>query len=258
MAKIKRLFFDIETSYCTGWFWRPSFKTSISYEQVLENAKIICICYKWEGSNKIHHIKWDKGNDKAMIGDFIKVLMSADEIVGHNSDKFDLKWVRTRFLVHGGKSLPDFKSIDTLKISRSKFNFPSNRLDAIGKYLGFGGKADTGGIQLWHDIIQRNSSKAMTKMIDYCKRDVDLLEKVYLKMEGFAKPKTHIGVEFGNDKCSCPKCGSDNTYFNKRTVSASGTIKVDMKCNSCNKYFNTSLKAYNDRCAERRAEKDRG
>lgn len=243
----KRLFFDIETSYCTGWFWRPSFKTSISYDQVLNNSAIICICYKWQGSDKIHSLKWDKGNDKEMIKKFVDVLLDADEVVGHNSDKFDLKWVRTRCLMAGVKSLPDFKSIDTLKISRSKFNFPSNRLDAIGKYLGFGGKKDTGGIQLWHDIIQKNSTRAMGEMIAYCKRDVDLLEKVYLKLEGYSKPKTHIGMDGGESSCSCPQCGSDKTGLNKRTIGVTGNVKCIMKCHDCSKYFSISLRAFNNR-----------
>lgn len=248
MAKLKtmghkRLFFDIETSYCVGWFWRPSFKTSISYDQIIKESAIICICYKWQGSDKIHSLKWDKGDDKGIIKKFSEILLDADEVVGHNSDKFDLKWVRTRCLVSGIKSLPEFKSIDTLKISRQKFNFPSNRLDAIGKYLGFGGKKDTGGIQLWHDIIQKNSTKAMGEMISYCKRDVELLEKVFLKLEGYSKHKTHLGDESRD----CPYCGSDNTGLNNRVVSASGGIKCRMKCHDCSKYFSISLRSFNNR-----------
>jgi len=244
----KRLFFDIETSYCEGWFWRPQFKTNITYDQVLKESKIICICYKWEGSDRMYSLKWDKGCDKELIKKFIDVLLDADEVVGHNSDKFDLKWVRTRCLVHGCKSLPDFKSIDTLKISRSKFNFPSNRLDAIGKYLGFGGKMEHSGIQLWHDIIQKNSAKAMKEMIDYCKRDVELLEKVYLKLEGYAKHKTHIGMHEGNDSCSCPNCGSERTVLNGRRINAVGNVNVVMHCkHDCGKYFQVSLRAYNNR-----------
>jgi len=243
----KRLFFDIETSYAEGWFWRPAFKTNITYDQVLKESKIICICYKWEGSDKMYSLKWDKGNDRDLIRKFTEILLDADEVVGHNSDKFDLKWIRTRCLVHGTKSLPEFKSIDTLKISRGKFNFPSNRLDAIGKYLGFGGKKDTGGIQLWHDIIQKNSARAMKEMVDYCKRDVELLEKVYLKLEGYAKPKTHIGLQAGNDSCSCPKCGSEKTYMVQRRITAQGRVHVQMLCKDCDKYFMTSLRAYTTR-----------
>lgn len=243
----KRLFFDIETSYCTGWFWKPQFKTTITYDQIIDNSAIICICYKWQGSDKVYSLKWDKGDDEEIINKFVEVLLDADEVIGHNSDKFDLKWIRTRCLLYGHKSLPEFKSIDTLKISRSKFNFPSNRLDAIGKYLGFGGKKETGGIQLWHDIIQKNSRRAMNEMVDYCKRDVELLEKVFLKLEGYSKPKTHIGVYSGGGKCDCPYCGSQETRFKERVISAAGLVKVSMRCKDCLKFFFVSLQAYNNR-----------
>lgn len=142
--------------------------------------------------------------------------------------------------------MPELKSIDTLKISRQKFRFDSNRLDAIGKILGFGGKKDTGGIQLWHDIIQKNSKKAMMDMVAYCKRDVELLEKVFLKLEGFAKPKTHLGVFSGGDKADCPYCAGTHLYLKDRTVGVSGNIKCRMQCNGCNKSYTIPLKVYND------------
>jgi len=242
----KRLYFDIETSYCTGWFWRPSFKTSISYDQVLKESAIICICYKWQGSDKVYHLTWDKGCDKSMMDKFYSVIEQADEVVTHNGDNFDIKWIRTRFLLHGYKSMPDLKSIDTLNISRQKFRFDSNRLDAIGKILGFGGKKDTGGIQLWHDIIQKNSKKAMMDMVAYCKRDVELLEKVFLKLEGFNKPKTNISVFSGGDKAECPYCASGNIKIKDRVVGVTGTIKIRMKCKGCEKHYLIPLKVYND------------
>jgi DNA polymerase elongation subunit (family B) len=242
----KRLFFDIETSYMIGWFWQPSFKTSIGYEQVIKDSAIICICYKWQGSDKVHHLTWDKGDDTTMMDKFYKVIEDADEVVTHNGDKFDIKWIRTRFLLHGYSSMPELKSIDTLKISRSKFKFQSNRLDAIGKQLGFGGKKDTGGIQLWHDIIQRNSRKAMNDMVAYCKRDVELLEKVFLKLEGFAKPKTHLAVFSGGDKADCPYCGSEHIGIKERTVSSAGQIKCRMYCFDCVKTYTIPIKVYNE------------
>ena len=89
---IKRLFFDIETSYAKGWFWRPQYNTNIDYSQILEHAKIICISYKWQHEDKVHNLKWTKDcDDKQMLIDFTKVMLKADEIVGHNSDRFDEK-----------------------------------------------------------------------------------------------------------------------------------------------------------------------
>ena len=84
-------------------------------------------------------------------------------------------------------------------------------------------------------------------MIEYCKRDVELLEKVYLKLEGFAKPKTHIGRFMDNDSCSCPKCGCEKTHLNKRTISPSGAVSVNMHCQGCKKYFVVSVNVYNNR-----------
>lgn len=251
----RRLFFDIETSYCQGWFWRPSFKTTIDYNQIIKHSAIICICYKWQGHTQTHSLKWDKGNDEKMMKEFYKIMLQADEIVGHNSDRFDLKWIRTRFLLYGFKSVPEFKSVDTLKISRTKFNFPSNRLDAIGKYLGMGGKKDTGGIDLWHDIIQKNSPSAMRKMIAYCKRDVELLEKVFLKFEGYTKSKTHLGVMFGDERCNCPQCASERTIYVSTKISAAGGKQVQLQCKDCGKFFLTSVQAYNKRQSDKAKKK---
>lgn len=242
----KRLFFDIETSYNIGWFWQPSYQTSINYEQIIKPSAIICICYKWQGSDKVYNLTWDKGNDKEMVKKFFDIINEADEVVSHNGDKFDIKWIRTRFLVYGYKSMPEIKSIDTLKISRSKFKFHSNRLDAIGKFLGFGGKKQHSGIQLWHDIIQKNSKKAMKEMLEYCKRDVELLEKVFLKLEGYAKPKTNIAVSEGNkgNSCDCPYCASDKYHITQTRVSATGTIKRTLQCNECKKFYTVTGAVY--------------
>lgn len=248
---IKRLFFDIETSYYQGWFWRPARKTTITYDQIHKHSAIICVCWKFEGNNTVHSLKWDKGNDKDLCKEFSKVLMEADEVIGHNGDNFDLKWIRTRLLFHGAKSLPEFKSIDTLKISRSKFKFPSNKLNDIARYLGIGQKIETGGIELWHKVILLNCKRAMSNMIKYCKGDVLLLESVYDKLSGFAPAKTHVAVKNGGDKADCPYCGSDQTRIKDRVVSVAGTIKIRMSC-KCGKFFTTSLKAFNDKEAQKR------
>ena len=177
----KILFIDIETSYATGWFWRPGYNLNITYDQILTEPAIICVCYKYNDSGKVYSLSWDKGDDKELCKEFHRILNTADIVVGHNGDKFDIPWLKTRMLFHGISNMPEIQSIDTLKIARSKFKFNSNRLDYLGKFFGFGGKKDTGGIDLWHDIIQHNSNIALKKMISYCCRDVILLEKVYNK-----------------------------------------------------------------------------
>ena len=240
----KILFFDIETSYCQGWFWRPGYKLSIDYNQVLKESAIICLCYKYNNSSKIEYLTWKKGDDKDLCLKFASILKDVDVVCGHNSDKFDIPWFRTRLLFHGAKNIPIIQSIDTLKISRSKFKFNSNRLDYLGKFFGFGGKKDTGGIELWHKIIQNNDVSAMTKMVKYCKRDVLLLEKIYNKLEVFTAPKVHAGVLKGNNRCSCPGCGSNRTISDGNLITSLGIRKKKMNCKSCNRYFTINESVY--------------
>jgi uncharacterized protein YprB with RNaseH-like and TPR domain/DNA-directed RNA polymerase subunit RPC12/RpoP len=163
------------------------------------------------------------------------VLNTADEIIGHNGDKFDLAWVRTRCLYHGIDMFPKYTTIDTLKVARSKFKFNSNKLNYIAQYLGIGQKIKTE-FDLWKDIALHNDKKALDKMVKYCKMDVVLLEKVHKLLNNHIDAKTHYGVIFGEYKGTCPECGSDDLHKHSRQILASGVIKLIYKCVTCGKY----------------------
>ena len=232
----KRLFFDIETSPNIGLFWEAGFKKNIDYSNIIKERAIICICYKWEDSKEVGYLTWDsKQCDKKMLQKFIEVANSADELVGHNGDKFDLAWIRTRCLFHRISIFPVYTTIDTLKLSRSKFKFNSNKLDYIAKYLGMGEKIKTE-FGLWKDIVLNKDKEAMTKMVKYCQQDVKLLEKVYKELSTHIFAKTHYGVIFGEDRGSCPECGSDDLWRMSNRVSATGVKKIQFQCKTCNKY----------------------
>lgn len=245
IKKFRRLFFDIETSYNVVSTWRVGYKINISHDNIMKERAIICIAYKWSDENKVHSIEWNKGDDKQMLIDFIKVMNQADEICGQNSDRFDLKWIRTRCIFHGISMFPDYNSVDTLKLAKAGFMFNSNKLDYLSRFLGFGGKMNTGGFNIWQKIIMDNCSKSMKVMVKYCKKDVILLEKVYNKLNPYIKAKSHVGVSEGKDKCSCPQCGSKKTMGRGITTMVSGTIKQRMQCASCGKYFSLLQTIYN-------------
>jgi uncharacterized protein YprB with RNaseH-like and TPR domain len=235
-TKRKRLYFDIETSPNIGFFWTAGFKLNISTESIIKERAIICICYKWEEDKVTHSLNWDsKQNDKKMLQDFIKVANEADELVGHNGDKFDLAWIRTRCLFHRIDMFPTYVTIDTLKVARSKFKFNSNKLNYIAKYLGIGQKIHTE-YDLWKDIVLNKDKDAMDKMIKYCKMDVILLEKVHKELSLHIPAKTHYGVIFGGDRGSCPECGSDDLVRNNKRVTASGLVKIQLRCKTCGKF----------------------
>ncbi len=247
IVKFKRLFFDIETSPNVVFSWRVGYKLMIPHDNILKERAIISIAWKFQGDNKVSSLSWDKGDDKQMLVDFIKILNTSDEVIGHNSDNFDLKWLRTRCIFHGIEMFPDYTQIDTLKLAKAGFNFNSNKLDYLGDFLGVGKKMSTGGFSLWKSIILDNDSKAMDKMIKYNKVDVIRLEQIYDKLNPYSKHKTHVGVYVGNPKCSCPNCASLKTTSKGKIISAVGFEKRRMQCQDCGKYFRVSKTDFENR-----------
>lgn len=241
---IKRLFFDIETAPMIVYSWRVGWKLNIGTDNIIKDWRIICISYKWEGEDKVHTLDWGKDMcDKQLLTDFIKIANTADEMVAHNGDRFDIKKIRTRCIFHRIPMFPDYKTLDTLKKAKSGFNFNSNRLDYIAKFLGVGAKLEHEGFNMWVKCMQ-GDKEALKAMIKYCEMDIVVLEDVFLTMQNYIKHNTHAGVINNNLKYSCPCCGSENTTLVKNNVTAMGTIKRLMECDDCKYPYEISNSSY--------------
>ncbi len=232
----RRLFYDIETSYCEGHFWRPGYGVNILPHQVFKHAQIICISWKWEGKDKIHNAHWGLKEqcDKKLLERFIKELDKADEIVAHNGDRFDIKWIRTRALYHDLPMRPKYNSIDTLKMAKRYLRLPSNKLAEVAKYYGLTNKLDAGGMQTWIDIVQFKKQSALKHMIYYCDGDITTLEEVYNKLKPYALNQFNYATITGGEKFRCPECTSHNVKISKSFTTAAGTKGHYMKCKESN------------------------
>lgn len=243
-GEIKRLFFDVETSYYlvpTFQFW----KVNINPDNIIREKKIICICYKWQYEDTVHRLVWDaKQDDTKLIKDFIQVIKKADEIVAHNGDKFDMKELRTRAILTENLMFPVYRTLDTLKKTRQYFRFASNKLDYLGKVLNLGRKLDHEGMQLWIDVCEHKNKESLQKMVEYCEQDVILLEDVYHSISPFIYHNTNFAVLKGGKKWDCPECASDNTQLSHTDATAMGVIRRHMKCNDCRKFFKISNRTY--------------
>ena len=249
--KKKRLFFDIETSPNIGFFWSAGYKLNVPYSNIIKERAIICICYKWAGEDKVYSLTWDNNqDDKKMLEKFIEVANDATELVGHNGDKFDLPWIKTRCIFHHIPVFPTYTTIDTLKHARSKFRFNSNRLDYIAQYLNVGEKLETGGFDLWKNIVLNKDKESLEKMVTYCKNDVGILEKVYDRLSNYVVHKTHYGALNNGEKYSCPECGSEDLRFSQKRYTATGTARVQLQCNECHKYHTVSSRVYEAKTAK--------
>ncbi len=236
---IKRLFFDLETSPNVGIFWRAGWKLNITPQQIIEERRVITCSYKWEGEDTVYHLNWDQNKcDKRLLGQFTEILKQADEVIAHNGDRFDIKWLRTRCLFHGINFPTHVKTLDTLKKVKQAFNLQSNTLAYVAEYLGLESKGNPGGLQAWitlvfSDIDTEEYKSALRAMHEYCDLDVVLLEKVYAKIMAYIKPNTHAGVIAGGEKYACPSCGHEHPELIKEVVTPAGTKKYHLDCPKC-------------------------
>lgn len=243
---IKRLFFDIETSYYVlnikAWQLK-NFQRYFNPDDIVREKEIICISYKWQYEDKVHSLDWRKG-EKQMLKEFVKVIGEADEIIGHNGDKFDIKFLRTRCLYHGVLMFPNYRTLDTLKKARGSFLFASNKLDYLGKFTRIGGKQEHDGMELWEDVVEKKSKKRLKEMVRYCERDVAMLEDLYFVMSPFITHNNNFAVLTGGNKWDCPDCGDKNVEMHHTYTTAMGIIRRQMKCNKCKKQYKISNKNY--------------
>ena len=243
-SNIGRLFFDIETSPNIVYTWRAGWNITITPESIIEERRIICISYKWEGKDKVHRLTWDENqDDKKMLISFINIANTADELIAHNGDRFDIKWIRTRCIYHRIPMFPQYRTLDTLKKAKSGFYFNSNKLDYIAKFLNVGAKMETGGYDLWKNVMA-NDLDALKTMGEYCDQDVIVLEAVYQEMKGYFKQNTHEGVLEGRFKFSCPSCSSTKVEYLKLNTTPMGAIRRLMNCNICNHTYELSNASY--------------
>jgi len=228
----KRLFLDIETAPNLGLFWRAGRDLTIDYGNIVKERAIICACWSWSGRYPIHSETWNKSqNDRRVVEALAKAVNDADEVVTHNGNRFDLKWLRGRCLYYSIPLVPNIVSIDTCQLARKYFDLNSYRLDYVGQYLGVGRKIETGGFDLWKQVVMRNDRKALDKMVRYNANDVRLLEDVYNKMQKYFPNRTL----FSGTVRECPECKGKMTV-SKRRVSAAGRKTVQMCCGDCGKF----------------------
>jgi DNA polymerase elongation subunit (family B) len=229
----RRLFLDIETSPNIGVFWRPGTKLTLTPENITKEREIICASWKWGGAGNIHSATWSAAqSDEALVARLATILNKASEVVAHNGDHFDIRWIRGRCLKYGFTVNPFLASVDTYKIARRYFELNSHRLDYIGRYLGLGGKRENGGLDMWKRVTLENDRDALAEMVKYNRRDVQLLEDVYYKLHQYFPSK----LRSSGVADTCPACGSEKMFVVKRRMTAAGRKTVQLCCANCGKY----------------------
>jgi DNA polymerase elongation subunit (family B) len=234
----KILLFDIETAPSLGWVWGKWQTDVIEFDK---DWHLLSFAWKWLDEKKINVLAlpdfpgYDRNRecDKKLVTELWKLLSEADVVVGHNIDKFDIRKANARFVIHGLKPPSPYKTVDTLKLSRSKFKYDSNRLDDLGRYLGVGRKLPNTGKSLWLGCMS-GDKRSWAMMRRYNAQDVALLERVYLKLRAWST--THPNLSFFTRADSCPVCQSDELHRDGYRYLRTGK-RQQFECESCGHRF---------------------
>jgi DNA polymerase elongation subunit (family B) len=235
-SQVKILILDIETTPLEAYVFQTQvWKARINDDSVISRWFMLTWSAKWLGSNKTMSMRVTgqealEENDGRIVKGIWKLLDEADIVIAHNGDNFDIPNLNTRFLVNGLYPTKPYRTIDTLKVAQRQFGFTHNSLNALGRVFNLGEKIETS-FSLWKKAKNGNED-ALQEMEIYNRGDVELLEKVYLKMRPWIKRHPNVGVYMESTEKVCSVCGSEKLVPNGVYTTNSGVFTA-YKCNDC-------------------------
>ncbi len=243
MRKPKILLWDIETGYNlvrVHTLAQPG--KYIPFTQLESERYVICASFKELGQKRVKSLSLlddpaqfaaDPAYDEALVAAIYEELSTADAVIAHNGDRFDIRRFNARAVYWGLPPLPPLVQIDTLKIARKHFDFNSNRLDYLAQHLGVGEKLKFDR-DIWKDVFHGDAA-ALKQMVKYNKRDVHLLEAVYNKLAPYAKAQLNRGL-FTDEERVCPSCGSLHVQ-SRGLIRTVARVYPRFQCQACGHWF---------------------
>lgn len=246
MDKVRTLILDVETMPLEGYIW-GLWDQNVGLNQIKEHGGLLSWAAKWLGSDEVYFSSVHHFGRKPMIEAMWELMNEADEVVGWNSNRFDIPHINTEFLKAGLGPTSPYKKVDLMRTVKSVFKFPSNKLDYVSQQMGFGTKVDHEGFPLWIKCMEGNP-KAWETMREYNEHDVILTEKHYEKF----LPWLNSGVNrsaLANSHV-CPNCGSSHLHSRGTTRTLQLTYKR-YQCQECGTWSRSSTAEKKEKGASR-------
>lgn len=133
------------------------------------------------------------GNDKRLLKAVIDELSKYNLLIGHNVINFDINWLRSRCIYHTMPTLPRRFAYDTFrgfkrvgyKTVPNRLGRPSAGLGHVVDFFGFDQeKTSMFPRAHWATVWKRGAErkKAMDDLVDHCRADVAMTEKIYWEL----------------------------------------------------------------------------
>jgi DNA polymerase elongation subunit (family B) len=229
MSKLKILTLDIETAPNLVYTW-GLWNQNISIDNIVEPTYMLCWAAKWAGKKRVYYRDYDDEDFLTLIHELIE---EADAVVTYNGMAFDIKHLHREFIEAGLPPPEPHKDLDLVKTVRSRFKYPSNKLDYVASRL-LDEKKDEAGknYKLWLDCMLGDAD-AWADMKRYNIQDVLLTEKLYFKLRGWIKnhPNHGLYVE-DSENPVCRNCGG--THIHRKGIEATNVRAYQrFKCQDC-------------------------
>lgn len=233
---MKILLVDIETAPHVAHVW-GLWQQNVGLPQILDAGYVLCWSAKWLYKDEVYFSSTHRDGREEMLKQIHTLLDEADAVVHYNGTKFDIPTLNKEFLLEGMPPPSPVKEMDLLKTARSKFRFPSNKLDYICQALGLGKKIKHAGHELWIKCMN-NDPVAWKEMQEYNIQDVLLLEKLYIKLLAWIKSHANYGL-YKEESEVCPNCGKD--HYQKRGYQYTASCKYQRyQCLDCGTWFRST------------------
>lgn len=228
------LLLDIECAPTTAYTW-GRWNVNINQKQIVKEGYLLTYSAKWLGETTIYSNRiYEAGNDECLVRELADLMDQADLCIAHNAERFDIPLVKTRMLALGMQPPSPSKIVDTLRMAKREFRFPSNSLDNIAAYLGLSRKISHSGFELWVRCMAMEDA-AFEEMLEYNIGDVVVLEELYMRLRPWYKNHPNVALygPAGKPKCVC--CGSEKLeLIDKKYYTGTSEYPV-YKCTDCGK-----------------------
>lgn len=228
---MKILFLDLETSPNLAHVW-GLWQQNVAITQLEKSTEVICFGARWLGSDKVIFKSVHHHGKQVMLDELHKIMDQADVLIGWNSQAFDSKHIKREFIENGYLPPKPWKELDLMRVVKSQFKFPSNKLDYVAQKLGVGAKVQHSGFQLWLDCMAGNN-KAWQEMKEYQIQDVNLLLDLYDILLPWIN--NHPNQSQPNQH-SCLNCGSTELNKNGTKQLLGGRVQR-YQCANCGKHL---------------------
>lgn len=227
-------YWDTEWTPAISYTW-SGFPKYLSNDFLIEDPRLLCFGFKFEGERT--EVVDERIGHEAMVRQLWEKLDATDMLVSYNGQSFDTRKVNSEFMKYGMGPPSPYKEIDLYRQIKKQAQFYSGKLDFVAERLVNKRKYDTGGFQLWKDVLA-GDEEAWGKMRKYQLDDVELLVDLFDKVRPWIKMPHPIS----DDPTTCHNCGGHSLQRRGFARTLYGVYQR-YQCTDCGKWLRGQKRA---------------